>query len=151
MVGPVGDFAPPTTERLEVRPAVDPSEMPAILRRRPRGRVARARRGDADDLGGGDEAPGRPFVSTPVGGIPALAAGGGVLVPVGDEAALADLTELLGDPDLARAIGERGRRFCVQTRSVAIRRSPAGAGLGRVPRFDVTPQRGDSRGAAAGW
>ncbi len=64
---------------------------------------------------------GRPFVSTPVGGIPELAQDGGVLVPVGDELALADrLTELLADPELARTIGERGRRFCLQTRSIEV-------------------------------
>ena len=63
----------------------------------------------------------RPFVSTPVGGIPELATEGGVLVPVGDENALADrLTELLSDPDLARTIGERGRRFCLETRGVDV-------------------------------
>jgi glycosyltransferase involved in cell wall biosynthesis len=64
---------------------------------------------------------GRPFVSTPVGAIPELADAGGMLVPVGDEHALADrLTELLADPGLARRIGERGRRFCLQTRSTEV-------------------------------
>jgi glycosyltransferase involved in cell wall biosynthesis len=34
---------------------------------------------------------------------------------------LADrLTELLADPDLARRIGERGRRFCLETRSIEV-------------------------------
>ncbi len=56
---------------------------------------------------------GRPFVSTPVGGIPELADEGGMLVAVDDEIGLADrLTDLLADPQLARRIGERGRRFC---------------------------------------
>jgi glycosyltransferase involved in cell wall biosynthesis len=63
---------------------------------------------------------GRAFVSTPVGGIPELASGGGgVLVAVDDELALADtLTDLLTNPGRARAIGERGRQFCLDTRSV---------------------------------
>jgi glycosyltransferase involved in cell wall biosynthesis len=64
---------------------------------------------------------GRPFVSTPVGGIPELAGEGGLLVPVGDTAGLADrLTDLLADPTLARTIGERGRQFCIATRSIAL-------------------------------
>jgi glycosyltransferase involved in cell wall biosynthesis len=64
---------------------------------------------------------GRPFVSTPVGAIPELADAGGMLVPVDDEYGLADrLTDLLADPDLARGIGERGRQFCVETRSVEV-------------------------------
>lgn len=64
---------------------------------------------------------GRPFVSTPVGGIPELASQGGMLVPVDDEIVLADrLADLLADPDLARSVGERGRRFCLETRSVEV-------------------------------
>jgi glycosyltransferase involved in cell wall biosynthesis len=44
-----------------------------------------------------------------------------MLVAVEDEVALADrLTELLANPDLARALGERGRRFRVETRSIEI-------------------------------
>ena len=44
-----------------------------------------------------------------------------MLVPVDDELALADrLTELLADPELARTIGERGRRFCMETRSIEV-------------------------------
>jgi glycosyltransferase involved in cell wall biosynthesis len=64
---------------------------------------------------------GRPFVSTPVGGISELSNEGGLLVPVGDEIGLADrLTNLLADPGLARGIGERGRQFCLETRSVDV-------------------------------
>jgi glycosyltransferase involved in cell wall biosynthesis len=120
MVGPAGDFAPPDIERLEVRAPVDPSEIRKILRdARVIALPARAEGmpmilAEAMSLG-------RPFVSTPVGGIPELAAEGGMLVPIDDELALADrLTDLLADPDLARTIGERGRRFCLQTRSVEV-------------------------------
>jgi hypothetical protein len=120
MVGPVTDFAPPDAERLDVRPPVDPIEMKEILRRaRVVALPARAEGmpmvlTEAMSLG-------RPFVSTPVGGIPELAGAGGMLVPVEDEVALADrLTELLADPYLARRIGERGRQFCVETRSVEV-------------------------------
>jgi glycosyltransferase involved in cell wall biosynthesis len=120
MVGPANDFAPPDAERLEVRPPVDPIDMKEILRRaRVVALPARAEGmpmvlTEAMSLG-------RPFVSTPVGGIPELAEAGGVLVDAGDELALADrLSELLADPGLARRIGERGRRFCLQTRSVEV-------------------------------
>ena len=120
MVGPVGNFAPPDAERLEVRAPVGPIEMKEILRRaRVVALPARAEGmpmvlTEAMSLG-------RPFVSTAVGGIPELAGEGGLLVPVEDELALADrLTQLLADPGLARRIGERGRRFCVQTRSVEV-------------------------------
>ncbi len=120
MVGPVSDFAPPDAERLEVRAPVDHVEMNTLLRRaRVIALPSRAEGmpmvlAEAMSLG-------RPFVSTPVGGIPALAGEGGMLVPVDDELALADrLTELLADPDLARRIGERGRQFCLETRSVEV-------------------------------
>jgi glycosyltransferase involved in cell wall biosynthesis len=117
IVGPAGDYTPPPSERLEVRPPVGPREMSSILRQ---ARVvtlpSRAEQmpmvlTEAMSLA-------RPFVSTPVGGIPELA-DGGALVPVGDELALADaLTDLLADPAKARATGERGRRLCLRTRSV---------------------------------
>lgn len=120
MVGPATDFTPSGAERLEVRGPVGPEEMQEILRRaRVVALPARAEGmpmilTEAMSLG-------RPFVSTPVGGIPELAQDGGVLVPVDDELALADrLTELLADPELARTIGERGRQFCMKTRSVEV-------------------------------
>lgn len=120
MVGPVGDFIPPPAERLEIRSPVGPIEMKRIL-------------GSARVIALPTRAEGmpmvlteamslcRPFVSTPVGGIPELAAAGGVLVPVDDEIELAGrLIELLADPHLARTIGERGRRFCMRTRSIGV-------------------------------
>jgi glycosyltransferase involved in cell wall biosynthesis len=120
MVGPATELVLPQVERLEVRGEVDPAELRRILRKaRAIALPARAEGMpmvliEAMSLC-------RPFVSTPVGGIPELAAAGGMLVPVDDEVALADrLTELLADADLARALGERGRRFCVETRSIEI-------------------------------
>lgn len=120
MVGPQGDFTAARSERLEVRGPVDAGEMREIMRRaRVIALPSRAERApmvliEAMSLG-------RPFVSTPVGGIPELADAGGKLVPVGDEGALADsITDLLADPAQALAIGERGRQFCRQTRSVEV-------------------------------
>ena len=120
MVGPATDFAPPGAERLEVRPPVDPIEMKALLRQARV--VALPSRAEGMPLVLTEAMSlGRPFVSTPVGGIPELAGGGGILVPVDDEIGLADrLTDLLADPGLARTIGERGRRFCLETRSVQV-------------------------------
>jgi glycosyltransferase involved in cell wall biosynthesis len=120
MVGPTADFTPPNTERLELQAPVDPTEMKEILRRaRVIALPARAEGmpmvlAEAMSLG-------RPFVSTPVGGIPELAEGGGMLVPVGDEIGLAErLTDLLANAELARALGERGRQFCRETRSIEV-------------------------------
>jgi glycosyltransferase involved in cell wall biosynthesis len=120
MVGPIRDFAPPGMERLEALPPVDSIEIKKFLRRaRVVALPARAEGmpmvlTEAMSLG-------RPFVSTPVGGIPELAGEGGMLVPVGDAIGLADrLTDLLADPELARRIGERGRQFCLETRSIEV-------------------------------
>lgn len=64
---------------------------------------------------------GRPFVGTPVGGVPELAEAGGLLAPVGDASTLADrITELLANPEIATELGERGRRFCQETRSIKV-------------------------------
>lgn len=62
----------------------------------------------------------RPFVSTPVGGIPSLSAGG-LLVPVGDASALADaLISLLANPDVARDLGQAGQRYCEESQSIRV-------------------------------
>lgn len=120
LVGPAADFAPPGSERLEVRPPVNSWEMKDILKSARVIALPSRAEGmpmvltEAMSLA-------RPFVATPVGGVSELAATGGLLVPVGDENALADrLTDLLADPALARAIGERGRQFCLETRSVEV-------------------------------
>lgn len=120
MVGPATDFAPPSAERLEVRPPVDPIEMKALLRQARV--VALPSRAEGMPLVLTEAmSQGRPFVSTPVSGIPELAGGGGLLVPVDDEIGLADrLTDLLANRELARTIGERSRRFCLETRSVQV-------------------------------
>ncbi len=141
MVGPVTDFAPPRAPRLELRPPVAPIEMKEILRRARV--VALPARAEAMPMILTEAmSVGRPFVSTPVGGIPTLAGAGGMLVAVEDENGLADrLTELLADPSLARTVGERGRRFCMATRSVEVidahlRELYASAGR-RVPITDL--------------
>lgn len=61
-------------------------------------------------------ATGLPVVSTAVGGIPALVADGetGFLVPSGDVDALAaKLAALKADPELAKAMGKRGRQLAL--------------------------------------
>jgi glycosyltransferase involved in cell wall biosynthesis len=120
MVGPVHDYLPPDAERLELLSPVDHSQMRELLRRARAIALPSRAEGmpmiliEAMSLG-------RPFVSTPVGGIPELARAGGLLVPVEDEIALADrLTELLAEPDLARMIGERGRKFCIETHGIDV-------------------------------
>jgi glycosyltransferase involved in cell wall biosynthesis len=121
MVGPLDDFEVPQEERLEVCKPLKAIQMKDLLRTARV--VALPSRAEGmpmiltEAMSGG-----RPFVSTPVGGIPDLArAGGGFLVKVGDEVELADcLSRLLVDPELAASMGERGRRFCRETRSVEV-------------------------------
>lgn len=121
LVGPVTDFTPPEMERLETRQPVDHIEMEQLLRRARV--VALPTRADGMPMVLTEAmSQGRPFVSTPVGGIPQLAReGGGLLVPVDDEIALAEgLIDLLSDPALARGLGDRGYRFCIETCSVDV-------------------------------
>jgi glycosyltransferase involved in cell wall biosynthesis len=120
MVGPITDFTPPSSERVAVRPAVGPAEMKDLVRR---ARVVAlpARAEGMPMILTEAMSMGRPFVSTPVGGIPDLAEAGGLLVSVDDEISLADrLTELLIDPTLASRIGEQGRELCARTRSIEV-------------------------------
>ena len=120
VVGPAGDFTVPQLERLEVREPVDADEIRKLIRS---ARVVTlpSRAEGMPMILTEAMSVGRPFVSTPVGGIPALAHQGGALVAVGDHLALARrLTELLANPTLAADIGERGRRFCMRTRGVEV-------------------------------
>ena len=120
MVGPVKDFVVPDIERLEVLPPVNAVAVRELLRSARVIALPSRAEGMPMILTEAMSA-GRPFVSTPVGGIPELAQEGGVLVPVGDEAALAkQLIAFLTDPQLARKIGEQGRQFCLATRSVEV-------------------------------
>lgn len=120
LIGPVGDFVPPPTERLEVQRPVDNRQIRDILRSA-RVVVLPSRAEGMPMILTEAMSVGRPFVSTPVGGIPDLAGEGGVLVPVDDEIGLARcLTELLASPERARDIGDRGLRFCLRTRSVEV-------------------------------
>ncbi|MHB8451960.1 MAG: glycosyltransferase family 4 protein [Mycobacteriales bacterium] len=64
---------------------------------------------------------GTPVVATPLGAIPELLAGeqAGLLVPVGDRAALRDrLDELLADPERRARMGEAGRRIVLADHDV---------------------------------
>jgi glycosyltransferase involved in cell wall biosynthesis len=120
MVGPINDFTVPTSERLEIRAPVDAAAMKALIRSARVLALPSRAEGMPMVLTEAMSA-GRPFVTTPVGGIPELAREGGVLVPVEDDVALARrLIDLLADPLLARKMGEHGREFCAATRSVDV-------------------------------
>jgi glycosyltransferase involved in cell wall biosynthesis len=117
MVGPVSDFVAPDIERLDVRPPVDAQAMRQLLRSARVVALPSRAEGMPMILTEAMSA-GRPFVSTPVGGIPELAQRGGVLVAVEDDVSLAKhLIDFLANPLLARELGEQGREFCRTTRS----------------------------------
>jgi hypothetical protein len=118
LVGPVTDLVLAPQDRLEIRPPTSPAEVRVLLRS---ARVVAlpSRKEAMPMLLTEALAAGRPFVSTPIAGIPELAHGTQRLVPVGDHERLADcLTELLADPELARRLGECGRSFHANTRSL---------------------------------
>jgi glycosyltransferase involved in cell wall biosynthesis len=120
VVGPPGDFTMPAVERLEVRDPVDADAMKALIRSA-RVVVLPSRAEGMPMILTEAMSAGRPFVSTPVGGIPQLSQGGGILVPVGDADALAERTiELLANPKLARKLGDEARHHCLETRSTDV-------------------------------
>jgi glycosyltransferase involved in cell wall biosynthesis len=118
IVGPGTDLKLPSVERLDVRGPVSRAEIRDLIRE------ARVVTLPSRDEGlpmilAEASAAGRPFVSTPVGGIPSMSSGG-ILVPAGDHEALADaLTDFLADPEHARAIGAKGQRLCGERMSFA--------------------------------
>ena len=111
IAGPAADLDLPPLERLEVLGPVGRERVRELIRS---ARViALPSRAEALPMILSEAmAAGRPFVSTPVGGVRALGEGG-VLVPVGDHQALAAaLVELLGDRDRAQGLGEAGQALC---------------------------------------
>jgi glycosyltransferase involved in cell wall biosynthesis len=120
LVGPVEKFVVPETEGLEVRSPVDATAMRELLRSARVVALPSRAEGMPMVLTEAMSA-GRPFVATPVGGIPELARAGGVLVSVEDHVGLANhLIDFLADPRFARMLGENGREFCAATRSVEV-------------------------------
>ena len=122
VVGPSTDLRLPVTERLEVRGPVKSDEVKRLIRE---ARViALPSRGEALPMISTEAmAAGRPFVSTPTGGIASLAAGG-LMVPLDDHQAVADaLIAMLSDPDHAQSLGGAGQRLCQE------RMSPEAVGL----------------------
>jgi glycosyltransferase involved in cell wall biosynthesis len=117
MVGPPADLELPRLERLQVRAPVGAEEVRELVRMA-RVVVLPSRAEGMPMILTEALAAGRPFVSTPVGGIPQLARAGGKLVPVGDAPALAAaLIELLESCERAAVLGEEGRAYCASTRS----------------------------------
>ena len=111
IVGPATGLDLPSLERFEVRGPVSRDRVKELIREARV--VALPSRGEALPMILVEAmAAGRPFVSTPVGGVSSLAAGG-ILVPVDDYRALARaLIEVLADPARAQALGEAGQALC---------------------------------------
>jgi glycosyltransferase involved in cell wall biosynthesis len=120
LVGPRTELGVPPLEGMTVAPPVSGGEMGALLHKA-RVVVLPSRNEGMPMILTEALSAGRPFVSTPVGGIPQLANGTQPLVPVGDAPALAErITQLLEDPALATRIGESGRAFHADTRSTEV-------------------------------
>jgi glycosyltransferase involved in cell wall biosynthesis len=117
IVGPATTFVPPNLERLEVRPAAS-LEIIQELIKQARCVTLPSRAEGMPMILTEAMCAGRPFVSTPVGGIQELAEFGGILVPVGDPERLAQaLIELLIKPEYAWELGRQGREFSKRTRA----------------------------------
>lgn len=119
MVGPATEMKLPDLERLEARGPVNRSEVLRLIRQ---ARVVAlpSRREALPMILTEANAAGRPFVSTPVGGVESIASGG-ALVPVGDHEALADaLTDFLVDPERAQSVGMRGQKICSERMSLEV-------------------------------
>jgi glycosyltransferase involved in cell wall biosynthesis len=116
VVGPSTELRLPATERFEVHGPVKSDEVKLLIRGARV--VALPSRGEALPMILTEAmAAGRPFVSTPTGGIASLAAGG-LIVPVEDHQAVADaLIDLLADPDHAQLLGSAGQRLCQERMS----------------------------------
>jgi glycosyltransferase involved in cell wall biosynthesis len=120
LVGPRTRLAVPQLDGMTVAPPVSAKEISALLHKA-RVIVLPSRNEGMPMILTEALSAGRPFVSTPVGGIPQLANGTQLLVPVGDALALAErITQLLEDPALATRIGESGRAFHADTRSTEV-------------------------------
>ena len=116
IVGPPTELRLEATERLEVRGPVASEEVRKLIRE---ARViALPSRGEALPMILTEAmAAGRPFVSTPTGGVASLA-DGGLIVPVDDREALAAaLIGLLEDPERAQSLGTAGQTLCRQRMS----------------------------------
>jgi glycosyltransferase involved in cell wall biosynthesis len=117
VVGPPTKLRLPNADRLEVRGPVRAEEVQQLIRE---ARViALPSRGEALPMILTEAmAAGRPFVSTPTGGVSSLA-GGGIIVPIEDHQALAQaLTELLTDCERAQSLAINGQAVCRQRMSL---------------------------------
>jgi glycosyltransferase involved in cell wall biosynthesis len=119
VVGPPADFDMPERDRLEVRAPIDAFAMKALIRSA-RVVVLPSRAEGMPMILTEAMSERRPFVSTRVGGIPELAAGG-ILVAAGDHVDLANqVIAMLSDPLLAQEVGDHGWELCSQTRSTDV-------------------------------
>ena len=120
IVGPLDDYRPPALERLTVEGPADPRSIRELVRG---ARVVTlpSRSEQLPMVLTEAIAMARPFVATPVGGIPSLAVSDHMLVHVDDPDALAGaIARYLTDPALAALDGARAQAFCAATRSTEV-------------------------------
>jgi glycosyltransferase involved in cell wall biosynthesis len=111
MVGPPTELPLPSLDRLEVLGPASPERVRELIRS---ARViALPSRAESLPMVLSEAmAAGRPFVSTPTGGVTSLAQGG-IIVPVDDDRELAGaLIALLADPSRAQSLGSAGEELC---------------------------------------
>jgi glycosyltransferase involved in cell wall biosynthesis len=122
IVGPLGDFHPAALERMHVEAPVRPTDIRALIRAA-RVVVLPSRSEGMPMILAEALASGRPFVATPVGGIPELtpSSGNHMLVPVENADELSAALELyLRNRHFAGEMGRIGQRFCSETRSPSV-------------------------------
>lgn len=119
LVGPTTDLSLPSLSRLQVRGPASAGCVRELIRGARV--VALPSRAEALPMILSEAmAAGRPFVSTPTGGVSSIAEGG-ILVPVDDDRALAQaLTALLADPALAQRLGTAGKSLCERSMAPSI-------------------------------
>jgi exopolysaccharide biosynthesis WecB/TagA/CpsF family protein len=113
LVGPQTALLTPTVPGLRVMDSVPPEQIKLLIRQS-RCVVLPSRAEALPMFLLEAMAAARPFVSTNVGAIPTLSAGGSLVSPQDPEALAGELIRFLTEPELADTLGKRGQALCAQ-------------------------------------